>query len=374
MNRKLAIVVNVDWFFVSHRLPIAMEAMKRGYEVHLITNDTGKKEYLESIGIKFYQIPFVRSGKNPLNEVSCIFKLIKAFNDIQPDIIHNVTLKASLLSSIAAKLSGNKSVINAISGFGYTFTDGRKGLLQKAVKALMKFAYKSKTFSFILQNPDDLNEVKALDFVPENNLFLIRGSGIDLSDYSYHERIGTGKVIFMLPARMLKDKGVCEFIEAANLLKEEYMDKAVFRLIGDIDLNNPTGISKDYLERNSDGDYIQWLGYQTNMKHHYISSDVIVLPSYREGLPKSLIEANAIGRPIITTDVPGCRECVVHNHNGLLIPAKDSTALANAFTFFLDNPVVIEKYGKKSRKLAELLFSIENVVESHMKIYQKYLN
>lgn len=372
MNKRVAIVVNVDWFFVSHRLPIALEALNRGYEVHLLTNNTGKREYIESFGIKFYQVPFVRSGKNPFKELLCVLKLKNYFNQIKPDVIHNVTLKASLLSSIAAKLSGHKSVINAISGFGYTFTDGRDGLLQKIVKSIMNYAYKNNTFSFILQNPDDLNEVKRLNFVPEQNLYLVRGSGIDLNDFSYHQPNDNERIVFTLPARMLKDKGILEFIEAAKLIKEKYFEKATFRLVGDLDLDNPSGISKEYLDSIADGEYIQWVGYQNDMKKQYIYSDIVVLPSYREGLPKSLIEANAIGRPIITTDVPGCRECICNYKNGLLIAPKNSKELANAFRFFLDNQEIIPQYGKNSRIMAESLFSIENVVKLHMDIYQRY--
>jgi glycosyltransferase involved in cell wall biosynthesis len=176
----------------------------------------------------------------------------------------------------------------------------------------------------------------------------------------------------MLPARMLKDKGIVEFIEAANSIKSKYFDKAIFKLVGDVDLGNPSGLSKDYLESIADGEYIQWLGYQKEMKQQYVDSDIVVLPSYREGLPKSLIEANAIGRPIITTDVPGCRECVNHKVNGILIPVKNSEALADSFSFFIENPSIIKNYSRKSRLLAEELFSIENVVNTHMEIYQKY--
>lgn len=372
MKRKIVIVVNVDWFFVSHRLPIALEALKRGYEVYLLANDTGKSVYIKSLGIKFHQVPFVRSGKNPVKDLSCVFKLRRLFNQIKPDVIHNVTLKASLLSSIAAKLSGNKSVINAISGLGYTFTDGRDGLLQKVVKAFMNFAYRNKESSFILQNPDDLYQIKSFKFVPDQNLYLIRGSGIDLKEYSFCEHKNKQKLVFMLPARMLKDKGIVEFIEAANSIKSKYYDKAIFKLVGDVDLGNPTSLSKNYLESIADGEYIQWLGYQKEMKQQYVDSDIVVLPSYREGLPKSLIEANAIGRPIITTDVPGCRECVKHKVNGILIPVKNSEALAESFCFFIENPTIIKNYSRKSRILAEELFSLENVVNTHMEIYQKY--
>jgi len=373
MAKKIAIVVNIDWFFVSHRLPIALKAIENGYEVFLLTNDTGKRQYIESLGIKFYQIPFSRSGVNPLKEILCVIRLMKCFRSIKPNVIHNVTLKASLLGSIAAKLLNIKNVINAISGFGYTFTDGRHGIFQHIVKSAMDFAYKSKYSSFILQNPDDYNEIRNMNYVPEQNLFLIRGSGIDLNTFSYHAPNNHDKLVFMLPARMLKDKGVVEFVEAAKLIKNKYFNSAVFKLIGDIDSDNPSGIKKEYLDKESDGIYIIWLGYKTNMISEYIDSDIVVLPSYREGLPKSLIEANAIGRPIISTDVPGCRECVRHKKNGLLVPAKDVNALAKAFKFFINNKNVIEEYGKYSRYMAEKYFSINNVVNEHMKIYNHYL-
>ena len=153
---RLFFVVNVDWFFLSHRLPLALEAIAKGYEIYLLTADTGRKKEIEEHGINFIDIPFERSGKNIFHEISCIHLLSNHYKQLKPDIIHHVTLKAALLGSIAAKLSSARSVVNAISGLGYNFTDGRNGPLQKMIRWMMKWSFKSDHFYFILQNPDDI--------------------------------------------------------------------------------------------------------------------------------------------------------------------------------------------------------------------------
>jgi len=179
--KRFLFVVNIDWFFLSHRLPLAIEAIKNGYEVYLLTANTGKKEEIICYGINFIEIPFERSGKNFFYELKCIYLLVNYYKKLNPDIIHHVTLKAALLGSIAAKISGFKCVINAISGLGYNFTDGRNGLLQKMVRLMMKKAFKSNYFYFILQNPDDIQLMRDMKFVPENHYKLIKGSGVDLT-------------------------------------------------------------------------------------------------------------------------------------------------------------------------------------------------
>lgn len=370
---KIVYVVNVDWFFISHRLPLALHAIEEGDEVYLLTFDTGRKEELQQKGIHFVDIPFERSGSNPLHEIKCIRKLKQAYIRINPDIIHHITLKASLLGCIAAKLAHNGNVVNAISGFGYMFTEDRKGLMQTVVKKLIHFAFKSKSFSFILQNPDDVKSVKEMDLVPDDNIYLIKGSGVDLRVYDYFVPQRHEKVSCLFPARILRDKGVVEFIEAAMQLKNEYEGKVKFVLAGDCDEENPAVLHESELNSMLIPGYIEWIGYQKMMIPVFTSSDIVVLPSYREGLPKSLIEACAIGRPIITTDAIGCRECVYDGENGFLVPVKDSESIAFALKKLFDNDELRLQMGKMSRKLAERDFSIDSVIEKTFAIYQNYI-
>jgi len=366
---KIFFVVNVDWFFLSHRLPIALAALKEGYNVTIVTKNTGKKEEIESYGLRFIDIDFERSGSNPLQEIKCILSLIKLYKKEKPNIIHNVTLKAALLSSTAAKLTGLKQVVNAISGFGYNFIEGRNGLKQKIVKQMMSFAFKSKYFHFIFQNPNDTQQFQNLRFASENNIHLIKGSGVDLQQFTFENEILKDKVRLILPARMLKDKGVFEFIEAAKKIKERVAAKAEFILAGDCDTLNLAGFQEEELKQALDVPYIQWIGFQKDMFRVYKESDVVVLPSYREGLPKSLIEACAVGRPIITTDTQGCRECVTENYNGYLVPVKDTEILSLRMETLINDPEMREKMGKNSRVLAEREFSVDKVIEAHFAIY-----
>ena len=370
---KFFLVVNVDWFFLSHRLPVAFAAKEKGYDVTILTKNTGKKQEIESYGLQFIDIDFERSGANPLKEIKCILSLIKLYKKEKPNVIHNITLKAALLSSIAAKLTGHKRVINAISGFGYNFTEDRNGFKQKIIKQMMSFAFKSRYFHFIFQNPDDIQQFKKLNFVLENNINLIKGSGVDLDKFTFEKEELKKKVRLILPARMLKDKGVLEFIEAAKKIKERCVDKAEFILAGDCDTINLAGISEEELKKVLDFPYIQWVGFQKYMFQVLKGSDIVVLPSYREGLPKSLIEACAVGRPIITTDTQGCRECVVDDWNGYLVPVKDIEILPQKMEFLINNKEKREIMGKNSRLLAEREFSIGKVIEKHLNIYETIL-
>ena len=373
MKRKIFYVANVDWFFISHRLPLALHALEQDYEVYLLSLDTGRRQELEAKGIHFINIPFKRSGSNPFHELKCIFLLYRYYNRYKPEIIHHITLKASLLGSLAGKMVGNHHIINAISGLGYNFTDGRDGWLQKAIKLFIRLAFKSKNISFILQNPDDVELIKGLDLVPFSRIFLIKGSGVNLDEYSYFKASDEFPLKVLFPARILLDKGVMEFIEAAKILESEFLGKAKFILAGDCDKENLSVLGEEELQKFLVKDYIEWIGFQKNMKLIYQNSSIVILPSYREGLPKSLIEACSVGRPIITTDVPGCRECVEDGVNGYLVPAKDADSLADAIKLLLMDAEKRDEFGRNSRLLAEKEFSIDKVIDLTCNIYNKYL-
>lgn len=369
--KKIAFVCNVDYFFLSHRLPLAEEAIKRGYEVFLLTKNTGLKSEIEKSGIYFIDIPFERSGKNPIHEFHCVVKLCRVYKKYNFDIIHHITLKAALLGSLAAKITRKPNVVNAISGFGYNFTNDRNGFLQKIIKILITLSFQSKAYHFILQNEDDLEQVAKMRLVPEQNLHLIEGSGIDLDKYRYSERIANDKKMFLFPARLLYDKGLKELLLVAHKLYHEYIDEIKFVLVGDIDPGNLASISVDELKTYLINDYIEWKGYQKDMYTIYCESDIVVLPSYREGLPKSLIEACAVGRPIITTNAPGCKACIWNNgENGILVEVKDTLSLEEAIVDMcsVSNEKLVAM-GKSSRSLAENKFSIEEVKRRTFAIY-----
>lgn len=368
---KLFLVVNVDSFFLSHRKDIALQAMKSGYDVTVLTKNTGKRNEIESLGIHFLDIPFERSGYNPIHELKCIYRIYKCYCQYRPEVIHHITLKAVLLGSLAAKFSHSRHVVNAISGLGYNFTNGRKGIMQILISLLIRVALKSKYFFFILQNPDDVEMIRDLKLVPNENIYLIKGSGIDLKQYSYVVSRKKEILHILFPARILLDKGVKEFIEAAKKIRNRVKGKALFLLAGDCDEGNLSVLRKEDLYPLLESGYIEWIGFQTDMFSVYQDCDIVVLPSYREGLPKSLIEACAVGRPIITTNVPGCKECVKAGWNGFLVPVKNSEVLAECIQYLIENQELRQQMGRHSRELAENNFSLDTVVRKHLEIYKK---
>ena len=253
------------------------------------------------------------------------------------------------------------------------FTNGRNGILQKLIRTLIRIAFKSKSFSFILQNPDDVGMIKGFNLVPSSHIFLIKGSGVDLNEFVFSQAPGKTQLKVLFPARILLDKGVMEFIDAAKLLQKRFIGKVKFILAGDCDKENLAVLGEEKLRSLLVDDYIEWIGYQAQMFPIYTDSDIVVLPSYREGLPKSLIEACAVGRPIVTTDVPGCRECVKSGYNGYLVPAKDSRALADAIGLLIEDDAKRKEFGRNSRLLAEEEFSIDKVVRQTFDIYQSII-
>lgn len=368
-KRKLFIVVNVDWFFLSHRLPIAKAAKKNGYDVTILTQNTGRFDEIKKEGLNVIDVPFKRSGVNILNELKVIYRLKKEFKKSNPEVIHNVALKASIYGSIAGKWAKTGKVINAISGLGFVFSNEKAGLLKKVLMRMMNFAFKSSRVHFIFQNPDDYRLFQENGFASDSNSIIIKGSGIDLNEFEFCEPPQNDKLVIVLLARMLEDKGIREFKKASDFLKPEYIIKIKWILVGPVDKENPSTLTEEELHKMVIPDYFEWHGYQEDVRGFYKRSDIVSLPSYREGLPKSLIEACAIGRPIVTTDAPGCKECVDDGINGYLVPVGDSKELANKIKLLVDDEYLRIDFGKKSRLKAEEEFSIDNVVEKTLKLY-----
>lgn len=366
---KLFIVVNVDWFFLSHRLPIALAAQKAGYNVTILARNTGRKEEIISYGLNFIHVPFSRSGTNLIQEGKVLYHLIRIYQDHRPDIVHHVTLKVAIYGSIAARWTGIPQKINAISGMGYNFIENRRGGIQRILLQLMKFAFEKGDCLFIFQNIDDIESFKTLSLVEESQIHLIKGSGVDLNEYVFQTIPESFPIKILFSARLLLDKGIIEFVKAAKELKSKLYGKAVFLIAGNIDKENPTSITSEMLKDIQEESYIEWIGYQKNMFECLSNSHICVLPSYREGLPKSLIEACAVGRPIITTDAPGCKECVIDGWNGFLVPVKDSTYLMEKIYLLTENRGLIEEMGMNSRLLAEREFNINTVIEKTLATY-----
>lgn len=369
MRGRILFVVNVDWFFISHRLVIAEEALKDGFEVFVAAEETGRSNEILNKGIQFINLSFSRSGTNPIIEFSTLYNFYNLYRTIKPDIVHHITLKPVIYGSIISRLLNVKSIVNAISGLGYNFTAGRLNIISKIMLRLMKYGFNQNLY-FIFQNREDFIELSNLNvFSPKNFFYYIKGSGVDTNLFYPSSFPNFDKIKIVLPSRMLWDKGVNELHDAAMLLRAKYFNKVEFILVGMADGNNKAGLSESILKKWEDGEYFKWINFNNNIKQIYDNSHIVVLPSYREGLPKSLIEACAMGRAIITTDAIGCRDCVDHGINGLIVPVKDSKSLATAIEYLVTNPERIIEMGIQSRIKAEKEFDINFVIKTHLEIY-----
>lgn len=374
MKRRLLFVVNVDWFFVSHRLPIALEAMRQGYDVHIATGVTSHQSELQQLGITVHPIEVARGSSNVLGIAKLFRQIHNVMRELRPDIVHLVTIKPVLLGGIAARLIGVPSVVAAISGLGYVFLDS--GLIAIIRKRLVAFCYRIAlghiNLKVIFQNPDDRALLMRLISLPAEKTELIRGSGIDLEKFRYLP-VPEGIPVIMMAARLLADKGVREFVGAAKLLHHRHCHVRCC-LVGEPDPENPSSISLSELSASIAEGIIEYCGQRRDIDSLMAKAHIVVLPSYREGLPKVLLEAAASGRAVITTNVPGCRDAITPDVTGLLVPAHDDVALANAIEFLLQNPARCLEMGKAGRKLAEQEFGVRDVVAKHLNIYRMLEN
>ena len=367
---KLIYIVNIDWFFISHRLPIALEALKLGYEVHIFAKDTGRMTYLESLGLNIHPINLERGSINPFQTLKLLRALRHKLKAIQPDIVHLVTIKPVLIGGLASILAKVPSIVYAISGLGFIFTNTmlKAKILRLGIIPLYRLAISAKNKTVIVQNLDDLRILRQYVSIPESQTALIPGSGVDLRQFDFQPIPLKNKIVLMA-CRLLADKGVYEFHKSALLLRNKYPD-VKFVLVGGIDPDNPTSLTKKELNEWVQKGDLEWWGHQSNMSEVLSQATVVVLPSYREGMPKVLLEAQALGRPIVTTDVPGCREAIENGKTGFLVQVKDEHSLANAIEKLITNDELCLEFSHNARALAEQKFDIEQVVKTHMNIYE----
>ena len=371
---KLFIVVNVDWFFLSHRKDVALAAKKAGWVVTIVTADTGKLKDIEAIGLKTINLPMSRSGMNIFQELGTLNFLRELYKREKPDVVHHVGMKTILWGTLAAKFSKVNGVVNAISGLGGFFAEDNKGLLARVMPKVLKYSHNRKNLLCIFQNDDDKGLYVKNGIIKPDQARYIKGSGVDLSVFCYTPEPSEGKIRVILTARMIIEKGVFILSEAAERLRSKYGDKVEFLLVGGLD-DHPGAITKEQLDAVCDGSYIQWLGYRTDVKELLQSSHIVAFPSYyMEGLPKSLIEADAIGRPVITCNSVGCKETVIDGYNGYLIPTKDVDALVEKLDILLSNASLRQEMGRHSRTYAEENFDINVVIERHLNIYKELIN
>lgn len=370
--RHLVYVITEDWFFASHFLDRAKAAVGKGYKVSVITRCRETAREFRQYGLAPINIEFSRRGLNPITELITIFRLRTILKRIKPDIVHNVALKPVVLGSLAAQFAGVQNIVNAPVGMGYVFTseENRARILRPVVNALIRYSLGRQVRRVIIENNDDFNNLVASGFAKKDSIALIKGAGVDTKKFDYKPE-PDGQVRVIMVSRLLRDKGVQEFIDAAKLVKARE-STVQFVLVGDVDEGNPTSLTADQLTDLRKSRDVTWLGARTDIAELLAASHVACLPSYREGLPKSLIEAASAGRPIVTTDVPGCREVVTHMVNGLLIQPRDVTALATAIEKLVNDPQLRQSMGKENRQKAESEYANEMIIAQTHGVYDSF--
>ncbi len=375
-GKKLLFLVNNDWFFVSHRLLLARAAKKEGFEVVVATRVNDDADVIVREGFKLYPLKyFFGDNLNPLKEILAIFELIAIYLNERPIIVHNIGLKASLVGSVSALIYRKPGIVNYLTGLGYIFTHQKfkTRLLRKIIFFVFSILQKRKKTRFVFQNAFDRSEFINNDAVSENNSLLIRGSGVDTEAYRY-EPEPPGEPVVLFAGRILWDKGVGDLVEAVKILRQRKLNFTTI-IAGTPDKGNPNAVPEKVLEQwNNDGT-VEWIGYQSDMPSVIANSHIVCLPTfYREGLPKILIESASCGRPIVTTDIPGCNDLVRHQVNGLLCPTKSPESLADAMQILIESKKLRSSYGLKSRKLVQEHFSIENIIEQTFSVYNELLS
>jgi len=365
---KIALVANSDWNLYGYRLALIQELRQQGHQLTLISPPGRYVKQLQDLGVVWLPIKMARRGANPVRELLSLIQLFRIYRRAGFDLVHHFTIKCVIYGSFAAKAARLRAVVNSITGLGHIYVSQKP--LAGLARVLVNFLYRlslNKTI-VVFQNSNDREYFLKKRIVHTEQAELIRGSGVDIDKFTYQPE-PTGLPQIIMVSRFLWNKGIREFVEAAQQINSETL-VAEFILVGDVDPGNPDSIPVNLIKSWTAKRGIKWIGWNENMPQIYAGSNIVCLPTYYgEGLPKVLIEAAASGRASITTDMPGCREVVRHELNGMLIPPKDVPALVKSILFLIQNPVVREKMGRAGRGIAEQEFSSRRVNQKTMTLY-----
>ncbi|MFA7482297.1 MAG: glycosyltransferase family 4 protein [Vulcanimicrobiota bacterium] len=377
MNQnKILLVANTGWYLFNFRLPLARRLRDEGFEVVLVSPDDSYVKRLTSEGFEHRALSKLsRRGMNPIFELFALWELIRLYWREKPRAVHHFTIKCVLYGTIAAKLTGVKSVVNAVTGLGHIFLGKRA--VTRAVRPLVRWLYrkilKARRGLVVFQNPDDLETFIENGLVAPEKTVIIRSSGVCLKRFcprpgtpdTHADHVTT--VLFV--GRLIREKGIYDFVEAARTLKGTR--SVYFQVAGDVDPGNPSSVDPTVVEEWRQEGAVDLLGHVESIAEVLALADIVVLPSFREGTPRTLLEAAAMGKPIVATDVPGCREIVHNEHNGLLVPREDPKSLAHAIERLLDDPDLSLRYGQNGRQLVAEEFSVEKVVNETFGVYRQ---
>lgn len=370
---RAILFANTDWYLYNFRRSLVVALRDEGYDPLLVSPNGSYGPRLNRLGLRWQALPMNRRSLNPLRELYLLWSLWRLFHRERPAIVHAFTIKCVVYGSIAARLAGIPARINAVAGMGYVFTshDLKARLLRPLVRGLLRSALGGRGARLILQNPDDVLLFETASLIDAEKIRLITGSGVDCSTFA--PRVGErrpGALRVLLAARMLWDKGVAEYVEAARRLLGEGREVQFF-LAGLPDPGNPAAVPEATIRGWVDAGVVNWLGHVDDMPALLADIDLVVLPSYREGLPKGLIEAAACGLPLVATDVPGCREVIADGIDGLLVPVCDSEALAGAIARLQDNPELAGRLGHAARQKTLDMFDERIVIAKTIAVYEE---
>ncbi len=371
MKTKLVYAVSEDWYFLSHRLAMANAAKKADYEVHVICNDTGKISIISSMGFSCHTLNFRRKSWSPIKLIIEVFLFFNILKRIKPDILHLVSIRPIIVGGIAAKFSNIPIKISAMTGLGHVFTSKNrtKKIIRKLFLPLLRFAVQGSLSQVLVQNKHDLELMENLRIADKSKINIIRGSGIDINYYKPLSEPDEPPIVVAFVSRMLEDKGAKIVIKAAKIIRNENLD-IKFLLAGKLDPQNPTSLNLSDIKDAHDSGEINWLEEVKDVRKVWEKSHIAVLPSRREGLPKSLLEAAASKRCIIASDVPGCREIALDGVNAILIPPDNALALVSAIKKLAYNKNLRIKYAIESRKLVESDLSAEKIGKKTVNMYR----
>lgn len=373
---KIILFANTDWYLYNFRLGFILALRDAGHDVLLVSPPGDYGQRLLDLGLRWQPIQMVRRSLNPLRELQLIFRLWRLLRLERPDLVHSFTIKCAVYGSIAARLASVPARVSAVAGMGYVFTsDAAKArLLRPFVRGLLRLSLGGRGALLVLQNSDDVALFERAGLVPASRIRLIRGSGVDCGKYipSGAPDPVRSTLQVLLAARLLWDKGVDDYVRAARILKADGLDIS-FLMAGDSDPGNPAAVPEALVRDWHSEGIVQWLGHVADMPALLSSVDLVVLPSYREGLPKSLIEAAACALPLIATDVPGCREVITDGVDGLLVPVRDARALAAAIRALHDDPGRARSLGLAARQKAMAEFDQDIVIRKTIGVYEELM-
>jgi glycosyltransferase involved in cell wall biosynthesis len=362
---RLAIIANQAFSIVNFRGPLIRAMVARGVTVYAFASDYDEKTKasVQSIGAIPVDYSLSRTGLNPFRDVVDLFKLARQLGQLKIDMSFAYFIKPVIYGTLAAYVAGVAKRFVMIEGAGYVFTESgnaltiKRRLLRTVAKKLYRLGL-SKAHTIFLLNPDDERMFVEERMAPREKICLLNGIGLDLDHFQVAPTV-TSPLTFILVARLLREKGIFDYVEAARIVKAQHPD-VKFVLLGDVDLN-PGSISEAQAHAWVQEGLVTWPGHVSDVRLWIAQASVFVLPSYREGLPRSTQEAMAMGRPVITTDAPGCRETVQQGENGYIVPVRDPAALAAAMLRFVDDPELIQKMGGQSRRWALEKYNVHEI-------------